>query len=80
MHVEHNPERIAQYINGLSFKIQHEMNLLCPILVEEAYQFSLKAEEKLARKSQAKSRGSFRGRGLARGRGNLAKDNSSSQS
>ena len=52
---------MARYINGLRFEIQDEMNLLSPNLVEEAYQFSLKAEEKLSKESQGKSLGLFRG-------------------
>lgn len=46
--------------------------------MEEAYRFSLKDEEKLARKSQAKIWGSFIGRGSMRGRGNPKEASSSS--
>jgi hypothetical protein len=49
-YVEDNPERVSSHINELRFEIQDEMSLLCPSYVEEAYQFSLKDEEKLARK------------------------------
>ena len=50
-YVEDNPERVDRYINGQGYDIQDEMNLMCPRSMEEAYHFSLKAEEKLARKS-----------------------------
>ena len=39
------------------------MSLLPPIPMEEAYQFSFKIEEKLARKIKGKSHGGFRDRG-----------------
>ena len=54
-YVEYFPERVARHINGLMLEIQDEMNLLFSSFVEEAYQFSLKAKEKLARKRQVKS-------------------------
>lgn len=60
-YVEDNPERVATYINGMRYEIQDEMNLLCQSSIEEAYQQSLKAKEKLERKNQEKSRGSFKG-------------------
>ena len=58
-YVEDNPNRVSIYINRMIFEIQDEMNLLSPRFEEEKYQFSLKDEQKLARKSQGKSRGSF---------------------
>ena len=54
-YVEDNPQRVSRYINGLRFEIQDEMNLLCPSFVEQAYYFTFKVEEKLARKSQEKT-------------------------
>ena len=54
-YVEDSPKRVSRYINGMRFEIQDEMNLLCPSSMEVAYQFSLKAKEKLARKSQEKT-------------------------
>ena len=70
-YVEDNPKRVSRYINGLRFEIQDEMNLLCPIYMEESYQLSLKVEYKLERNRKLKSQGIFRGRGPMRGRGNL---------
>ena len=58
-YVEDLPKRVARYINGLRFEIQDEMNFLWPCSVEEAYYFSLKAKEKLKRKCQVKSWGTF---------------------
>ena len=78
-YVEDNPERVARYINGLRFEIQDQMNLLFPNYIKEAYQFSLQAEEKIARNIQGKSKGSFRGQGLTTGRGNPMEESSSSQ-
>eukprot|EP00253_Pinus_taeda_P021693 PITA_21693 len=69
-------EKVARYMNGLRMDIQDEISLLSPKMVEEAYQISLKAEEKLMRKQSSRGRGGdaggrgsfFRGRG-GRGRG-----------
>ncbi|WP_236770775.1 hypothetical protein, partial [Acinetobacter johnsonii] len=69
-HVEYYPKRVSKYIDGLRFEIQDEMILLSSNFVEEAYQVGLKVEEKLARKSQGNSHGSFYGSGQQRGRGN----------
>lgn len=73
-YVEDNPKKVAKYINGLRFDIQEEMNLLSPNFVEETHQFSLKDEEKLARKRQGKSRESFRVQGPMRDIVNLVKE------
>jgi hypothetical protein len=70
-HIEENPEKVARYINGLRYEIQDEIGILSPNTVEEAYQFSLKEEEKLARKQNQRSKGHIltRGRGQQGGRG-----------
>ena len=50
--------------------IQEEINMISPIMMEEAYQCALRADEKIARKqSFNRGRGSTRGRGKATGRG-----------
>jgi hypothetical protein len=49
-YIENTSEKVARYINGLRLYIQDEISLLFPKIVEEAYSFALKAEEKLARK------------------------------
>ena len=54
-HVEDNPERVARYINEMTYEIQNEMNLLSLSSIKEEYHSSLEAEEKLVRKSQEKS-------------------------
>lgn len=74
--MEDNPKRFARYINGMRIEIQDKMNLLCPSFVEEAYQLFLKEEEKLERKSRAKSQGSFRDRRPTRSRGNPIEESS----
>lgn len=64
-YTEDNSEKVARYINGLRFDIQDEMSLLSPKSVEEAYQCTLKVEEKLKRRNN-----SGRGKGQAyRGKG-----------
>jgi hypothetical protein len=47
---ERDEENIARYINGLRYEIQDELNMMSVKTVDDAYQFTLKAEEKLARK------------------------------
>jgi hypothetical protein len=43
-------EKVSRYINGLRYEIQDEINMMLVRTMEDAYQFALKAEEKLARK------------------------------
>ena len=64
-------EKIARYINGLSYEIQDEISLLSLKTIKDAYQASLKAEEKILRKQSQRNRGksSMRGRGVVRSRG-----------
>ena len=47
---ERGEERVARYINGFRYEIQDELSMMSVRTVEDAYQFSLKAEEKLDRK------------------------------
>jgi hypothetical protein len=54
---ERDEEKVARYINGLRYKIQDELSMMSVRTVEDAYQFSLKAEEKLARKKKQRGRG-----------------------
>ena len=49
-HAEDNMEKVARYINGLRYDIQDEIRILPLTTVEEAYQATLKAVEKFARK------------------------------
>jgi hypothetical protein len=54
---ERDEEKVARYINGLRYEIQDELNMMSVRTVEDAYQFALKAEEKLARKQSQRGRG-----------------------
>ena len=47
---ERDKEKVSRYINGLRYEIQDELSMISIRIVEDAYQFALKAEEKLARK------------------------------
>ena len=64
-HVEDDVEKVARYINGLRYDIQGEINLLNLKIIEDAYQASLKEEEKIQRKQNQRNQGksSVRGRG-----------------
>jgi hypothetical protein len=47
---ERDEEKVARYINCLRYGIQYELSMMSVRIVEDAYQFVLKEEEKLARK------------------------------
>ena len=47
---ERDEEKVSRYINGLRYEIQDELSMMSVRTVEDAYQFTLKEEEKLARK------------------------------
>lgn len=49
-HRELSKEKVARYINVLRFNIQDEIGMLKIDLVEDAYQYTLKAEDKLKRR------------------------------
>ena len=46
-HAKANKEKVVHYINGLRMSIQEELSLVQIMSIEEAYQFSLKVEEKI---------------------------------
>lgn len=50
-HRELYKEKVARYINGLRFNIQDEVSMLNIYSIEDAYQYALKAEDKLKRKN-----------------------------
>ena len=54
-HTKLSKEKVAWYVNGLRFNIQDEVGMLKIDSVEDAYQYVLKAEDKLKRKSQGNS-------------------------
>jgi hypothetical protein len=47
---ERDEEKVARYVNGLRYEVQDELSMMSVRTLEDAYQFALKAEEKLARK------------------------------
>jgi hypothetical protein len=49
-HRESDDEKVARYLNGLTYDIQDELSMLTIRTVEDAYQLALKAKEKLSRK------------------------------
>ena len=65
-YIEDTSEKKTRYINGLRMDIQEEMSMLSPSVMEEAYQYALKAEEKISGKQTF-----GRGRGIAKGRGQV---------
>ena len=69
-HAEDDIEKVGRYINGLRYDIQDEISLLNLKTIEDAYQATLKAEEKMLRKQNQRNRGksSTRGRGITKPR------------
>lgn len=51
-HSKDEIEQVARYMNGLKFSIQDEISLIKLQSVEEAYQCSLKEEEKLNKRHE----------------------------
>ena len=49
-HRESNDEKVSMYLNGMRYEIQDEMIMMNIRMVEDSYQLSLKAEEKMHRK------------------------------
>ena len=71
-HVEDTPKKTTRYINGLRLEIQHEINILSPRTIKDAYQCALKAEENIEMKqNSSRGRGFTRGRGQSTGKENL---------
>eukprot|EP00253_Pinus_taeda_P017365 PITA_17365 len=69
-YVEDTSEKTARYVNGLRGEILDEIGILSPQTLDEAYQFALKAEEKINRKQNSRrGGGSGRGKGKVYGRG-----------
>ena len=62
--IEGTSKKTTRYINGLRMDIQEEMSMLSPSAMEEAYQYALRAEEKISRKQTF-----GRGKGAAKGGG-----------
>jgi DNA-binding transcriptional MerR regulator len=75
---ERDEEKVARYINGLRYEIQDEINTLSVRTVEDAYQFALKVEDKLARKQIQRGRGKIsvpdKGKGVAHDKEHKSKD------
>eukprot|EP00253_Pinus_taeda_P026966 PITA_26966 len=80
-YVEDTPEKIARFVNGLRGEILDEIGILSPRTLDNAYQFALKAEEKINQKQNAR-RGGGTGRGkgkfFGRGRGKGSSEEGSS--
>ena len=62
-YIEDTIEKVARYLNGLRFDIQDELTLVSPTGVDEAYQYALKAEEKIQRRQSNRGKYGARGRG-----------------
>eukprot|EP00253_Pinus_taeda_P018253 PITA_18253 len=75
-YLEDTSEKTARFVNGLRGEILDEIGILSPQMLDEAYQFALKAEEKINRKQNTKrGGGSGRGKGKIYGRGRGAVPN-----
>jgi hypothetical protein len=56
-HRERNEEKVSRYINGPRYEIKDEISMVTMRTVEDAYQVSLKVEEKLVRKKIQRGKG-----------------------
>eukprot|EP00253_Pinus_taeda_P017098 PITA_17098 len=75
-YVEDTPEKTARFVNGLRGEILDEIGILSPQTLDEAYQFALKAEEKINWKQNAmRGGGTGRGKGKVFGRGRSTSPN-----
>ena len=54
-HAKANKDKVSHYLNGLRPSIQEGLRLVRMNNIEEAYQFSLKVEEKLNKKFDNKN-------------------------
>ena len=71
-YIEDTSEKTTGYINGLIMDIQEEMSMLSPSVMEEAYRYALKEEEKINRKQTfGRGKGIAKGRGKVTGRGRI---------
>eukprot|EP00253_Pinus_taeda_P030639 PITA_30639 len=80
-YVEDTSEKTARFVNGLREEILDEIGILSPQTLDEAYQFALKAEEKINRKQNSRrGGGSGRGKGkvYGKGRGTVSNEEGSS--
>jgi hypothetical protein len=75
---ERDEEKVAKYINVLRYEIQDELSMMSMRTVEDAYNFALKAEEKLVRKQNHQGRGKSpvpsKSKGFNRDRAHQSKD------
>jgi hypothetical protein len=75
---EKDEEKVSSYINGLRYAIKYEINMMSVMTVEDAYQFALKVEEKLAKKQNQQGRGRSpvpnKGKGVAHDKAHKSKD------
>ena len=46
-YIEDTVEKVALYLNGLRYDIQDELSLVNPTGIDEAYQYALRAEERI---------------------------------
>ena len=51
-HVDDEVEKVARHLNGLSSRIQDEMNFVHLDSMKEAYQYALKAKEILKKRCE----------------------------
>ena len=56
-YIKGTTEKVARYLNGLRYDIQDELSSVSPIDVDEAYQYALKAAERIQRRQSTIGRG-----------------------
>ena len=55
-YIEDTTEKVARYLNGFRYDIQDEVNLVNPTGIDEAYQYALRAKERIHRRHSTRGR------------------------
>ena len=62
-YIEDIAEKVARHLNGLRYDIQDELSLVSPTGVDEAYQYALRAGERIQRRQSTRGKYGISGRG-----------------
>ena len=53
-YIEDTTTKVARYLNGLRYDIQDEFSMVNPTGIDEAYQYALRAEERIQRRQSTR--------------------------
>ena len=55
-YIEDTIKKVARYLNGLKYDIQDELSLVNATGIDEAYQYALRAKERIQRRQSTRGR------------------------